>query len=896
MDMGEDLCYYVRENSVFYEFLFCEEICIDMKIFIYSGTHWDREWYQCFQGFRYRLVEMVNQMLDDFTDERAPGYGIFHFDGQTVVLEDFLAVEPDKKARLTELIKSGKIVIGPWYCMPDEFLVSGESLIKNMQMGHDMSRNVFGVEPSKTGYICDIFGHIAQMPQIFAGMNIHHSVLGRGTNEHTTDMHFRWQAPDGTENVTFKLPDAWGYNDFTVVAGDTDPNSINVEEMEKRIKQHIDEQIARANVPVLFLLDASDHQHFRPNTIACINAIKKLYPDAEVHHTNIAEMNKAVDAYFSELPIKSGELNETTKNYAPYAHLITNTLSSRYPIKKFNDRMQIKLEKWISPLYASGLIDEPIGFLNLANKYLIKNHPHDSICGCSIDQVHKDMMYRFDQVELISAEIMTRFGRALSGDMSKYAITKNTSDSNEKILRVFNPLPYATRKMTQVEINFEKQWGKYSEPFGYEEICKFKIFDADGNELPYGIADITTFPDKDVYKVSFDAGLVACGITEFRVTPFDMPTRYLERMSQTAKSINNGVIDLSVNDDGTLNILDLETGVEYKNLLTLIDDGEIGDGWFHANPAIDKIVTNTSATVEKIENNINRVVFRVAVDMMLPAAIDRAHFGCRRSDVYEKFTAVHYITVAKGEKEVEIKTVIDNNIKDHRLKLRLPTEIGGKKYTANQAFCFVERETDVKEGTDNWKEYGVAEKQTDGIVAKVNDGKGFAFISAYGIHECAVYANGDIDITLFRSFSKTVGTHGEIGGQLLENLEFNYVITPMGKEDTFPKIQRIQSVLQTGVETATVSAPAAQKYAPILEIENENFIYSTSNKLTNASEIRLYNASNETQTSVIKLPAGVTKAYLTEIDGRQIKQLQIANSSTVIALIPWKIGTIRVEY
>ena len=866
-----------------------------MKIFVYSGTHWDREWYQCFQGFRYRLVEMTNAMLENFTDEKAPGYGIFHFDGQTVVLEDYLAIEPDKKGKLTEYIQAGKIVIGPWYCMPDEFLCSGESLIKNLQLGHDVSRKTFGVEPSKTGYVCDIFGHIAQMPQIFAGMDIHHSVLGRGTNEHTTAMHFRWQSPDGTENVTFKLPDAWGYSDFTVVAGDTDPNSINVEELENRVKSHIDSQIERANIPVLFLLDASDHQHMRPNTVACLNAIKKLYPDAEVYHTNIAEMNKAVDEYFAELPVKAGELNETTKNYAPYAHLITNTLSSRYPIKKYNDRMQTKLEKWISPLYASGLIDEPMGFLNLANKYLIKNHPHDSICGCSIDQVHKDMMYRFEQVELISNEIMTRFGRRLSGNVSKYAVTSNTSDENVKVLRVFNPLPYKISKMTQVEINFEKHWAKYSEPFGYEEIVKFKIWDADGNELPYGIADIITYPDRDVYKLSIKADLIACGITEFKITPFDMPTRYLARMPQTAKSVNNGVIDLSVNDDGTVNILDLDTGVEYRNLLTLIDDGEIGDGWFHANPAVDKIVTNTSATIEKIENNINRVVFRVAVDMMLPAAIDRAHFGCRRSDAYEKFTAVHYITVAKGEKEVEIRTVIDNNIKDHRLKLRLPTEIGGKKYTANQAFCFVERETDVKEGTDNWKEYGLAEKQTDGIVVKTHEGKGFAFISAYGLHECAVYANGDIDITLFRAFSKTVGTHGEIGGQLLENLEFNYIITPVVKTDALPKIQKLQSILQAGIETATVSAPAPQKYAPILEIENENMIYSTSNKLADASEIRIYNASPDTQTTNIKLPSYASRAYLTEIDGRQIKQLAISDSQTSVTLTAWKIGTIRVE-
>ena len=35
--------------------------------------------------------------------------------------------------------------------------------------------------------------------------------------------------------------------------------------------------------------------------------------------------------------------------------------------------------------------------IDLAWKHLLENHPHDSICGCSIDQVHQDMIYRFDQ-------------------------------------------------------------------------------------------------------------------------------------------------------------------------------------------------------------------------------------------------------------------------------------------------------------------------------------------------------------------------------------------------------------------------------------------------------------------------------------------------------------------
>ena len=39
----------------------------------------------------------------------------------------------------------------------------------------------------------------------------------------------------------------------------------------------------------------------------------------------------------------------------------------------------------------------PQGYLDVAWRWLIQNHPHDSICGCSIDAVHEDMFYRFHQ-------------------------------------------------------------------------------------------------------------------------------------------------------------------------------------------------------------------------------------------------------------------------------------------------------------------------------------------------------------------------------------------------------------------------------------------------------------------------------------------------------------------
>ena len=82
-----------------------------MKIYFYSGTHWDREWFKSFQGFRYDLVRMMNELLDGLDAD--PEFRTFHLDGQTVVLEDYLEIMPERRAQLTRLLRAGRLRVGP---------------------------------------------------------------------------------------------------------------------------------------------------------------------------------------------------------------------------------------------------------------------------------------------------------------------------------------------------------------------------------------------------------------------------------------------------------------------------------------------------------------------------------------------------------------------------------------------------------------------------------------------------------------------------------------------------------------------------------------------------------------------------------------------------------------
>src|SRR5215831_5154534 len=184
-----------------------------LDLVVVPHTHWDREWYLTFQQFRMKLVDTVDAVLE--TLESDPAFSFFMLDGQTIVLEDYLEIRPENAGRLETLARQGRVLVGPWYLQPDEFLVGGESLIRNLQVGFRMGEAYGGVMP--IGYVPDTFGHIAQLPQILRGFGLDNAVFWRGVPPEITTAPFRWAAPDGSEVLTLWLNDEFGYSNAAML-------------------------------------------------------------------------------------------------------------------------------------------------------------------------------------------------------------------------------------------------------------------------------------------------------------------------------------------------------------------------------------------------------------------------------------------------------------------------------------------------------------------------------------------------------------------------------------------------------------------------------------------------------------------------------------------------------
>jgi len=405
---------------------------------IVSHTHWDREWYQTFQHFRIRLVHLLDNVLALLAED--DGYRYFMLDGQTIVLEDYLAVRPERAAEITAHIQSGRLLIGPWYVLPDEFLVSPEALVRNLLQG-DRLCAPYGRKMA-VGYIPDPFGHIGQMPQILAGFGIQTAAVMRGLSDEPCE--FWWQAPDGTVVFMAYLRDGYG-NAAGLPVKDRDRFCDEL----IRLSDSLGEHSAAKNLLLMF---GTDHMEPPAETSAAIGYAQGCLQGVEIVHSTLPAYLDAVQAELAAkgalLPVVTGELRSPKRS-----PLLPGVLSTRMWIKQRNHACETLLERWAEPFAAwaslvSGEFPRPIyqeaprlqspgALLRQAWRILLTCHPHDSICGCSIDQVHTEMRPRFDEVEQIG-EIIT--GQSLQ----EVADAMDTScDPNwaAQAICVFNPLP-----------------------------------------------------------------------------------------------------------------------------------------------------------------------------------------------------------------------------------------------------------------------------------------------------------------------------------------------------------------------------------------------------------------------------------------------------------------------
>lgn len=842
------------------------------KLHIIPHTHWDREWYMSFEQHRFRLVELLDTLIDLMEENQEFRY--YHLDGQTIILRDYLEIRPEKRDALLRLLREGRIQTGPWYILQDEYLVSGEATVRNLQTGLRDCKS-FGIEPVMTGYFPDAFGNIGQAPQILQGFGIDTAVFGRGVNVMGADNQVMdqsaaagsemiWQSPDGSEVLGVMFVN-WYHNAMELP---TDP-----EQAKQRLEKLLESTRKFAKTPHLLGMNGCDHQPVQRDLPAAVAVLQQLAPDVEIAISNFKDYLEAVRPYRDRLNTVFGELaGQHTAGWG----LLENTASSRIDLKIKNHKAQNNLERTAEPFGVlaalhGGTYDRD--FLRYSWETLMENHPHDSICCCSVDSVHKEMDVRFDKSLQVS-ELLT--GRALA----HLTAQMDTVSLQGQLIAVFNKEPFPVTGRVEAFVDFPED----SNP------GQLSLFDAQGRPVPAVFQNIGrtftyTLPDDRFRKVRyvnrFSVSFVAGEVPALGWNVYAVREEHAAAVSADFacgdRWAENEFLRMEITENGTLNLLNKRSEKQFQNFLWLEDAPDAGNEYTYRLPE-NGIIRTTKADrpeIETAEQTPFSATFRVVYRMPEAAEI--------------------YVTLSAGIPRVDVRAVLENRRENHRIRACFDTELKTGDVYADGQFDVVRRDIIPWEGWQN-----PLHTQRHQHFFELTDGENGVIIAGRGLHEYEILPEKNtMALTLLRAIDQ-LGDWGvfptpdsQMKGIL--TAEFSIILSA---GDDRPAAHRQACAFS---EMALISAPL-ERHEGTLPCHHSMFSltgdYLRLSALKRCEDrdstlVRFYNTDDSAQEAVLRVPPVFGKAYLTNLAEERQKEVPIQNGEIRLTVPKKKIITLE---
>ena len=647
-----------------------------MKFVVISHTHWDREWYFPFEVFRLRLVDLIDRLLALL--EREPDY-IFHLDAQTVVLEDYLEIRPSRRRELEKWISRGNLVVGPWYLQSDFFLTSGEATVRNLLRGRRLARE-FG-NCSSVGYAPDQFGNVSQLPQILSQFGIDSFLFGRGYSFYQRrengelerlrmPTEFLWQGADGTKALAVHLL-GW-YNNAQHIPPET-------EDAEHLLAVSQRDFEGTNLSPYLLLMNGVDHLEAQEDVLEIIEALRARGYDIEQRRLDdyVGDLKEFFRDRQDELQVFAGELA-----HGRDGEILHGCRALRIDLKSSNVRAQTLLTDILEPLGAileSGGLrgaypKDPLDYLW---KNLLRNHPHDSICACSRDEVCAHMEDRFARIREAGSELLRR-ELELVAQHAAHPLRK----PENYVLALCNPTEDRLSDVVEVEMHF---------PRG-ESVESFRILDPAGDEVPYTVLErredfLSVFSpvnlpgtlDVHTWRV-----LVACkDLPAHSVCAYAVVPGAQSAPVRAREGLENEFYRIDV-EGGRIDLLCKKSGVTIRNAIRFEDVGDRGESYVCIPAGTPVLPDPSEATVKIAEDNALRKSVRVQYQLRLPKRFDFA--AGKRAESTVIVPVSFTLTLRKNCEILELSYEIDNRAEDHRLRIGIDTAIEASLVWTDSAF------------------------------------------------------------------------------------------------------------------------------------------------------------------------------------------------------------------
>lgn len=772
------------------------------KFHVISNTHWDREWRFPFQRNRQMLVDMIDRVLEILEDE--PEYRAFHLDSQAIVLKDYLEIRPYKKDLITKLVSEKRLLIGPWYILPEEFQVGGENLIRNLLLGHKVCRENGGV--SKIGYSPFSWGQISQLPQLYKEFNINLIMFYRGVNsKDSKKSEFIWVGADGTSSITSRFSTMPRYNFYFYIYRPVVFNQgfydvehpwnkfgqpfhfADKEQMEEdyfilnpekayykenlsaQVNAIIKDQADDFTTPHVVWMEGHDSSGPNAATVRIIKDIKEEFPELDVVHSTLEDY---ADSVYKAADVNSLQVVEGERRSAQYdnrsGNLYGYTTSARMYLKQKN----FDAERWVQ-FYAepfnvfSGIFGRDIrdNYLNISWEYIIQNSAHDSIGGCSLDEIHDDMMNRYKQAIEISKGVFERAIKHIASRIDTYSFREKWKDS-EVFITIVNPNNFKRNEVVELFIDIPQKidTGNFSIITDSGEYLQYEIISSEAVQpVLEQMINRPMYFDMQRYHVQVLVdGIEGFSLKTLAVLPAENSS-ILEAKKQIIYSddmFENEFLKIKINKNGTVNILHKKSGKEFTEQGYLYDEGEGGHAWVNIpeKPIITTLNSEPKINIVMKTDLMATVSVKHVLDIPLNLKERKANSG-----IYTKIDAEIRFSITAVSEHVEIEVNVNNRAESHRLRIMFPTHLQAEHSYGEGQFDVVKRSL-ARPDTSNWIEQPMYDFPMHNFV-DISDGNVGAAILVDGLKEYEVLndSKNTVAITLFRSF--------------------DYIIAPSSKQD-----------------------------------------------------------------------------------------------------------------
>jgi alpha-mannosidase len=723
-----------------------------LEALVVSHTHWDREWYLPAGRFRQRLVRLIDELLD------APS-APFLLDGQAIVLEDYLAVRPERGPLLRERLRDGSLEAGPWYVLADELIPGAESLIRNLLAGR---RTLFalGAAPPPVLYSPDSFGHPAALPMLAREFGLLAVILWRGYGgaRWPAGDAVRWRASDGESVLLFHLP-----RDGYELASNLPRDAEGARGRWARMRGELE---PRSRTKLLLLLNGADHHARQLGLDDALDALRDAAAPVPVTRTTLRDFTLRLSHRASalELPVIEGELRDSHG----YTWTLQGTFAARAHEKRRNahaERLFVrKVEPWTALARVAGAPSaRPL--VEHAWKTLLGCHPHDTLCGCSTDEVARAMERRLDDV--LAQGRGLRDDAVLSCVGHDAAVAREAKERWRSVVLVGNAAPRARGGVAELTVDAfiaDEPVGPGSAPPA-SLATPARLALAGGMPMQVlrtgrarsRIDSPRHYPDNDLVAqhevVAWLPPVPAYGIDAIELVAADArPAAPPVAARAEPGRIENDRLQLTIDDAGRVALSTRDGAIVLDDAIGFEDVGDAGDLYTHS--PVGPVATHVEFRGARVVHRgplRAEIVARWRMRVSASRVRGDGHLAARVASRARRAIPIELrFRLDAGAPFVRVLVAGENRARDHRLRIVFRTGLARSDVWADAAFGPVRRTAlDVPEA-DARMERPVATAPLHRHVSIFTPARGVTLYSD-GLAEYEATERGEIAVTLVRA-------------------------------------------------------------------------------------------------------------------------------------------------